>query len=169
MMHPKTYIPSVVSILRFISAPLLFYTFIIGQFPLSAFIILFAALTDIMDGCLARRWDAVSTFGAYLDVTADFVLVFLAFFAMASAGWYSNCVLGLISLSFFLFLATSRSKKPIYDPMGKYLGSYMMGMVFLSVLFPQTFLRQILLFILVLMVIISTISRLLYLTGRIEI
>lgn len=168
-MYLKSCIPSAVTILRFLAAPLFFYTFIDGQFSVSSLIMLFAAGTDILDGYLARKMDVTSSIGAYLDVTADFVLVFASFLAMTSTGWYPYWVLGLISLIFFLFIATSSSKKLIYDPVGKYLGSYLIGMVLLSVIIPKIFLRQILLFLLFLLVIVSVISRILYLTGRIEV
>ena len=36
---------------------------------------LIAGLTDIFDGCLARRWGVESKFGAKLDSLADFVFV----------------------------------------------------------------------------------------------
>lgn len=168
-MFLKSRIPSVVTILRFLSASLFFYTFTNGQLSISSFIILFAALTDILDGYLARKMDVTSNLGAYLDVTADFVLVFVSFLAMAIMAWYPYWVLGLIGLIFFLFIATSSSEKPLYDPVGKYLGSYLMGMVILSLWFPQTYFKQILIFILVLLVIISIISRLLYLSGRMRV
>lgn len=167
-MQVKSYIPSAVTGLRFISAPLFFYTFINGEYTFSSLIILFAGVTDILDGYLARHMNATSNLGAYLDVAADFILVFFSFSALAVGGWYPYWVLGLISFIFILFIATSSSKKPIYDPVGKYLGSYLMGMVFLSVLFPQEFSRQILLAILVLLTIISILSRILYLSGWIK-
>jgi phosphatidylglycerophosphate synthase len=164
-MQVKSYFPSAVTVLRFISALLFFYTFINGEYTFSSLIIIFAGVTDILDGYLARRMNATSNLGAYLDVAADFILVFFSFSALAVGGWYPYWVLGLISFIFILFIATSSSKKPIYDPVGKYLGSYLMGMVFLSVLFPQEFFRQILLTILVLLTIISILSRILYLSG----
>jgi CDP-diacylglycerol--glycerol-3-phosphate 3-phosphatidyltransferase/cardiolipin synthase len=168
-MYPRSYLPSAVTCLRFLSAPIFIYTFVKGQFTLALLIILFAGATDILDGYLARRMNATSNLGAYLDVAADFILVFSSFLAFAVGGWYPYWVLGLISFIFILFIATSSSKKPIYDPVGKYLGSYLMGMVFLSVLFPQTFFRQILLVILVLLVITSILSRILYISGRIKV
>jgi CDP-diacylglycerol--glycerol-3-phosphate 3-phosphatidyltransferase/cardiolipin synthase len=164
-MQVKSFIPSAVTGLRFISAPLFFYTFINGEYVFSLLIILFASVTDILDGYMARHMNATSNLGAYLDVAADFILVFFSFSALIVGGWYPYWVLGLISFIFILFIATSSSKKPIYDPVGKYLGSYLMGMVFFSVLFPLEFFRQILLAILILLTIISILSRILYLSG----
>ncbi|WJI09273.1 CDP-alcohol phosphatidyltransferase family protein [Methanobacterium sp. CWC-01] len=164
-MSSKSYLPSAVTCLRFIATPLFFYSFSGGQYIISLLIIVFAGVTDILDGYLARRMDSTSTLGAYLDVTADFTLIFVSFLAFVVRGWYDSWVLLLISTLFVVFLASSRLKKPIYDPVGKYLGSFLMGMILLSLLFPQPFLRQILLIILVLLSIISLISRFIFLSG----
>lgn len=43
-----------------------------------------AALTDFFDGFLARRWAQVSTFGTFLDTTADKLLVSGALLALVS-------------------------------------------------------------------------------------
>lgn len=164
-MSSKSYLPSAVTCLRFIATPLFFFSFSGGQYIISLLIIVFAGVTDILDGYLARRMDSTSTLGAYLDVTADFTLIFVSFLAFVVRGWYDSWVLLLISTLFVVFLASSRLKKPIYDPVGKYLGSFLMGMILLSLLFPQPFLRQILLIILVLLSIISLISRFIFLSG----
>jgi len=55
----------------------------------------FAAITDALDGYLARRWNAVSAFGRIMDPFADKLLVLGAFVMLASpaladatdAGW----------------------------------------------------------------------------------
>jgi len=150
--------------LRFISATLFFHTFINGQFTLSILIALFAGGTDILDGYLARKINATSNIGAYLDVLADFALVIFSFTAFIIQGWYPYWVLGIIILIFAIFIATSSIKKPVYDPVGKYLGSYLTGMIVISVLFTEDFVRQILLIVLVLMVITSMISRIIFLS-----
>lgn len=154
-----------VTSLRFLSAPLFFYTFINGQFPLYFLLALFAGATDIADGYLARKMNATSDLGAYLDVGADFVLILFSFLAFILVGWYPWWVMGIAIFMFFLFIVTSGLKKPIYDPVGKYLGTYLMGMVILSVLFPETFFRHILLVGLFFMALTSIISRILFFLG----
>jgi CDP-diacylglycerol--glycerol-3-phosphate 3-phosphatidyltransferase len=44
----------------------------------AAMIFVFAALTDYFDGYLARRWNASTAFGAFLDPVADKLIVALA-------------------------------------------------------------------------------------------
>ncbi len=46
--------------------------------PLAAFIFTLAGITDWLDGWLARRWNAVSKLGAFLDPVADKILVAIA-------------------------------------------------------------------------------------------
>lgn len=46
--------------------------------PLSALLFALAGFTDWLDGWLARRWNATSRFGAFLDPVADKILVAVA-------------------------------------------------------------------------------------------
>src|SRR5262249_32747471 len=47
-----------------------------------------AAVTDALDGYLARRWDAVSVFGRIMDPFADKLLVIGAFVFLASPAFH---------------------------------------------------------------------------------
>lgn len=53
----------------------------------AAAIFLVAALTDALDGRLARRWNAVTVFGRVMDPFADKVLVLGAFVMLAGANF----------------------------------------------------------------------------------
>jgi CDP-diacylglycerol--glycerol-3-phosphate 3-phosphatidyltransferase/cardiolipin synthase len=164
----KSHLPSALTFLRIIAAPLFFYVFIDGQLILSLLILVFAGFTDILDGYVARKLNLSSVLGAYLDVTADFLLIFSCFLSFIIVGWYDYWVLLLICFLFSLFIVTSSLKKPIYDPIGKYLGSFLIIMAILSILNQETLLKQILLILLILMTIISIISRVLFLSRRIK-
>ncbi len=54
---------------------------------LAASIFILAAITDALDGYLARRWNAVSAFGRIMDPFADKVLVLGAFVILAGPGF----------------------------------------------------------------------------------
>lgn len=56
----------------------------------------FAAVTDFIDGRLARRWKQTSAFGAFLDTTADKLLVSGALIALVQVGRASAWVAFLI-------------------------------------------------------------------------
>lgn len=57
--------------------------------PLSTALFVIAAITDALDGYLARRWNAVSPFGRVMDPLADKVLVLGAFILLAGPGFHS--------------------------------------------------------------------------------
>jgi CDP-diacylglycerol---glycerol-3-phosphate 3-phosphatidyltransferase len=55
---------------------------------LAAGLFIAAALTDVLDGYLARRWGAESAFGRIMDPFADKLLVLGGFVFLASADWW---------------------------------------------------------------------------------
>lgn len=158
----QSQIPNTLTSVRFIAAPIFFYTFLNGLFLISAFIIILALITDVLDGYVARKLDVTSDIGAYLDVISDFVLIVACFLAYVIKGWYDLLILFLIIAMFLLFVATSGLKKPVYDPMGKYLGGYLMLMILISLLFPEVIVRQILLIVLILICLTSVLTRFLF-------
>ncbi|BDZ67663.1 CDP-alcohol phosphatidyltransferase family protein [Methanobacterium ferruginis] len=158
-MSCQSYIPNILTSVRFVAAPLFFYTFLNDLFLISASILVLALITDVLDGYIARKLDVTSDMGAYLDVTSDFVLIVACFLAYVIKGWYDPLILLLIIAMFLLFVATSGLKKPVYDPMGKYLGGYLMLMILASILFPEFVVRQILFIVLILICLTSVLTR----------
>lgn len=55
-----------------------------------------AALSDFVDGRLARRWKLTSPLGAFLDTTADKLLVTIVLLALVDAGRVSAWVAAII-------------------------------------------------------------------------
>jgi len=80
--------PNILTILRLLAAPLLGLIFLLAPRPYADFIalILFvgAALTDYLDGYLARAWRQESKLGAMLDPIADKAMVIIALIVVAS-------------------------------------------------------------------------------------
>ena len=159
----KSYIPNILSVTRTMFAPIFFYAFLNELYLISIMIFMVASITDVLDGYIARKIDAISDLGSYLDVTSDFILVIMSFLAYVIKGWYDPLILILITIMFLLFIGTSSIKKPVYEPIGKYLGTYLMLMIFMSLILPEIVVIRILLIILVLFSLISIFSRLLFL------
>lgn len=118
-------IPSLLSALRAAAAPLLGYAILQDRWGWAVAAFAFACLTDAADGYLARRFRAVSSVGAYLDVTADFLVALAGFAAFARRGVYPAWTLLLMIIMFAQFLVTSGGGRPVYDPVGKYYGAFL--------------------------------------------
>lgn len=98
--HKMAKLPNILTVSRIISIPFLIWGIlllgslesgIIGQpwFVLGLFIL--AAVTDFLDGFLARRWAIVSDFGRMIDPIADKLLVAGCLIALSIANggiWY---------------------------------------------------------------------------------
>lgn len=74
-------IPNILTLVRIVFIPLLvilFYLPYAWSLLLTAGLFGLAALTDWLDGYLARRWNQSTPFGAFLDPVADKVMVAVA-------------------------------------------------------------------------------------------
>jgi len=131
------FVPSVVTALRVATAPLLLYTLSNNLETWTICLFLFTCVTDVLDGHLARRLGVSSTFGAYFDATGDFVLVLTTFSAFVMQGIYPFWVLPLIGSMFLQFILTSRLKRPLYDPVGRYYGAFLFAAIGVTLALPD--------------------------------
>jgi CDP-diacylglycerol--glycerol-3-phosphate 3-phosphatidyltransferase/cardiolipin synthase len=156
-------IPSILSSLRIILALALFYTYLNEMVITSIVIFITALYTDYLDGYLARKLDAATNYGAYLDTVADFILIVTVFLAFIITGIYPYWVLILIIFMFVQFILTSGTKKPIYDPIGKYYGAFLFASagitLILPLVLPLSYFASILLVLIVLFSFLSLLTR----------
>lgn len=97
-------IPNILSLLRIILTPIFMVTFFCGSTCLifSILIFTFAALTDTFDGYYARKFNAHSSLGAFLDPIADKFLInstLISFLIIGLVEWW---VVGIIVARDFL-------------------------------------------------------------------
>ncbi|MBA1145476.1 CDP-diacylglycerol--glycerol-3-phosphate 3-phosphatidyltransferase [Ectothiorhodospiraceae bacterium WFHF3C12] len=80
-------IPNILTLLRIVLIPVLGLMFLL-PYPWSnvvaATVFGVAAITDWLDGYLARRWEQTSPFGAFLDPVADKLMVAVALVALVT-------------------------------------------------------------------------------------
>jgi cardiolipin synthase (CMP-forming) len=76
-------LPNLLSILRFFAAPLLVYLIVRHKFGTALLICIPVGISDWADGYLARRWGSLSRLGAYLDPSADKLLLVSSFISLA--------------------------------------------------------------------------------------
>jgi cardiolipin synthase (CMP-forming) len=77
--------PNLVTLLRLLLAPFVAADILEGYYRRAIALFLFAGLTDVIDGLLARKLDASTRTGAYLDPIADKILLSVIYVALALA------------------------------------------------------------------------------------
>ncbi len=94
-------IPNKLTMLRIILVPI-FVVLMLTRIPyggsLAAVIFMIAALTDSLDGYLARKWKQVTRLGAILDPLADKLLITAALISLVELGripgWIAIVIIG---------------------------------------------------------------------------
>jgi cardiolipin synthase len=79
-------LPNLLTFLRLVALPFLIMTILDGRHGLALVIFLAAAITDIVDGYLARHFGMGSPLGAYLDPIADKLFLVSSFVVFALRG-----------------------------------------------------------------------------------
>jgi cardiolipin synthase len=72
--------------LRLICAPITGWLILQNRLEAALFLSCGAGVTDLIDGYIARRWDAMSRFGTYLDPAADKLLLVITFVSLGVVG-----------------------------------------------------------------------------------
>lgn len=64
-------IPNALTIIRFILIPLIVYYILTGQYIAGFVVLTISGLTDVLDGCIARKFNFITNFGKLIDPLAD--------------------------------------------------------------------------------------------------
>ena len=91
-------VPNILTLARLALAPFIIQAILNGQSARALTLFLLAAVTDALDGWIARISDSATQFGAYLDPIADKVLLCGIFLALGAAQyipwWFVAIVFG---------------------------------------------------------------------------
>lgn len=84
-------LPNKLTLLRIIAIPIFIVVLMMGHRYIATIIFIAAALTDMLDGHIARKYDLVTNFGKLMDPLADKLLVMSALVCLVElgqvAGW----------------------------------------------------------------------------------
>lgn len=69
-------VPNILCYIRILFVPLFVYLFLSGYHWQSAIVVIFATLTDILDGYIARHFNLVTDWGKFIDPLADKLMQF---------------------------------------------------------------------------------------------
>ena len=138
----RAILPNLLTGARVALAPYLFWLLWNRQFAPGFVVIVLAALTDFLDGYLARRWGGNSQAGEVFDPIADKVLLSGAFVALWLAGavetWLALVVLGRDALILLVgggaLLVTRKSHRFPPSMLGKISTGFQIALVIAIVL-----------------------------------
>ena len=83
---PRLSIPNLVTVLRILLVPVVVWAIATGQMRLAFLLFLAAAISDAIDGFLAKRFGMKTDLGAYLDPLADKVLIVSIYVTLGVTG-----------------------------------------------------------------------------------
>lgn len=77
------HVPNILTVARLCAVPMVIVAIVQGEFMVAFLLFAAAGITDGVDGYIAKRYNARSEFGAYLDPLADKALLVSIFVALA--------------------------------------------------------------------------------------
>lgn len=86
-----------VTISRILLAPFIFFSFAYGKYAIGTILFLVTRITDILDGFLARKYKSETNAGAFIDQTADRVVM-----VSLTIGFFQGSSFPLFALLFFV-------------------------------------------------------------------
>jgi cardiolipin synthase len=84
--QPARSIPNLITLVRLTLVPVMGYFLLRGEHALALIVFFVAAVTDFLDGFIARRFKSASALGATLDPIADKLNMFVATVVLAWQG-----------------------------------------------------------------------------------
>lgn len=110
-------LPNQLTILRIILAPIFVFFILINNTQsrlIASFVYLFASITDLYDGYIARKYGFITEFGAFLDPLADKILTTSAFLSFWILGYIQLWMIFIIVLR-DIIITTLRTYGSIND------------------------------------------------------
>ena len=75
-------IPNAISLARLCAVPIIMWLILTDEMRLAFWLTLFAAVSDALDGIIAKSFDQVTVLGSYLDPIADKALLVCSYIAL---------------------------------------------------------------------------------------
>ncbi len=79
-------VPNIITIMRVLLIPVMVYLIMERRYDVAFYVFLASALSDLIDGFIARRFNQMSQFGAVLDPVADKLTMLTLTVLLASQG-----------------------------------------------------------------------------------
>lgn len=156
-------IPQIITSIRLICSPFLFYTIYENLQSYAIIWFLIIVITDLIDGVTARKLNVITSFGGFFDAFTDFIVIMFGFSAFILLKIFPYWLLILFTVHFLFFIFTSKRKKLIYDTIGKYYGAFLIAIIGITLIFMDFSINSILTVFVVIVTILVFLSRILFL------
>jgi len=133
----KPHLANILTGFRAALIPFIYTSLTTARFRLCLLLYLVALFSDVLDGKVARRTGSASLRGALFDAGVDFLLAFSGSLGCAVLGLIDLRVPGVLVLVFLQFVVGFRSRRPVYDPIGRVFGIFTLLMVPVMLMFPS--------------------------------
>ncbi|MEO8096576.1 MAG: CDP-alcohol phosphatidyltransferase family protein [Acidobacteriota bacterium] len=134
------HIPNILTAARLLASPYIFWLLWTRQYDATLVWVFVLGVSDSLDGYLARRFNATSRVGAYLDPVADKLLLSGSYLTLVIGGdipvWLAGLVLGrdaLILVFALGALALSRKRRDFSPSRAGKLSTFFQGLYILAV------------------------------------
>ncbi len=108
---PNSITPNQVTVLRFLMTPFVVWTILIEKFWIGAILFILAALTDAIDGAMARTRKQITEWGKMYDPLADKLLIGSTAFLLVIK--HLNIYLGLAIISIEILLIANGGMRKV--------------------------------------------------------
>lgn len=136
-------IPNFMGFFRLVLIPFIIWTYLRAEFLISAGLVALSALTDILDGFIARRFDMISDFGKVLDPICDKLTHGALMICLLTRYLFLWPLFGLLAFKelamFALGSAAVRRRGAVQSAKwyGKLCTVVLEGIMFILILFPD--------------------------------
>ena len=109
-------LPNLISLARLFAVPLVVWLIVSGEMAAAFWVFVAAGVSDAIDGFIAKRFDAASTFGSYIDPLADKALLVSCFVALGIEGQIANWLVILVVFRDVLIIGGAILALPLGRP-----------------------------------------------------
>ncbi len=97
-------VPNIISLIRLLATPLIVWLILSGEWKIAFYSFVAAGVSDAVDGFIAKRFNAQTKLGAYLDPIADKVLLVAIYVAMGASELLPSWLVILVVSRDFLII-----------------------------------------------------------------
>jgi cardiolipin synthase len=148
-------LPNILTIFRFALIPVFLLAFFDGNHLFAFEVVVLAALTDVADGYIARKYNLITEVGKMLDPLADKCMVITVILSLAikdiipwpaAALIFSRDILMILSATFFHFNGKQNVPANVFGKITTILFYIVLWMLFFEIPHAVTFLYTVILF-----------------------